>query len=64
MPKYTRKTVDEFDLMIDYGQGYECVLTESTMKEAKARKKEYLDNDMYLIRIYIKKHRVLKDTNK
>jgi hypothetical protein len=42
---YTRKTVDEFDIMANYGGGWETVCTESTFKEAKAQKKCYLEND-------------------
>lgn len=43
---YTRKTKDEFVLMVNYWywHGYEEEATEETMKEAKQRKKEYSEN--------------------
>lgn len=41
---YTRKTRDEYELQANYGQGFECVTTEDTLREAKAQKKAYLQN--------------------
>lgn len=43
---YIRKTKDEYQLLCNYGygDGWEVVLTEETMKEAKERKKEYVGN--------------------
>lgn len=42
---YTRKTVDEFHLMADYGYGWETVCVEETSQEARAQKKCYMEND-------------------
>jgi hypothetical protein len=53
-----RKTFDEFDLITDYGYGPEVECTEDSFKEAKQRKKEYLENAQGLISIEIKKRRV------
>jgi len=41
---YKRKTQDEFQIWGDYGQGFEELIAESTRKEAKARLKEYREN--------------------
>ena len=43
---YVRKTKDEYRLLCNYGygDGWEEVLTEETYKEAKERKKEYIEN--------------------
>lgn len=43
---YVRKTKDEYYLLCNYGygDGWEVVLTEETLKEAKERKKEYVEN--------------------
>ena len=43
---YVRKTRDEYQLLCDYGygDGWEYVTAEDTMKEAKQRKKEYMEN--------------------
>ena len=41
---YVRKTRDEYQLLCDYGygDGWEYILAEDTMKEARQRKKEYI----------------------
>ena len=43
---YVRKTKDEYRLLCNYvyGDGWEEVLAEDTFKEAKERKKEYVEN--------------------
>lgn len=43
---YIRKTRDEYQLLCNYGygDGWEYVLSEDSMKEAKQRKKEYIEN--------------------
>lgn len=43
---YIRKTQDEYQLFCNYGNGYgwEYVLAEDTLSEAKQRKREYMDN--------------------
>ena len=57
---YTRKTTDEYDILANYGHGYEVVTTETTLKEAKQRVREYWENDHYAQDIKIKKKRVIK----
>lgn len=43
---YIRKTKDEYEIQVNYGQyGFECVTTEETFKEAKERLKEYRENE-------------------
>lgn len=41
---YLRKTADEYQLHVDYGYGFEYVLAEDTMSEARQRRKEYREN--------------------
>jgi hypothetical protein len=41
---YTRKTVDEYEIQGNYGQGWECETTEEMYKEAMKRLKEYRQN--------------------
>ena len=43
-PKRVRKTKDEYQLHVCYGQGYEHEVTEDTWKEIKLRAKEYREN--------------------
>lgn len=42
---YVRKTRDEFEVQGYYAGGWECVTTEDTRKEARARLKEYRENE-------------------
>lgn len=55
---YKRKTYDEYEIETNYGYGWEVELTESTMKEAKQRKREYMENACGLIGIRIKHRRI------
>lgn len=43
---YKRKTVDEYQLLCDYGygEGWEYVLAEDTIVEARKREREYREN--------------------
>lgn len=52
---YIRKTCDRYDIMTNYGYGWECECSESTYKEAKQRAKEYRENTNALVRV--EKHR-------
>lgn len=36
---YIRKTIDEYQLLCNYGYGWECILTEETKKDITERKK-------------------------
>ena len=53
---YKRKTTDEYDIMADYGQGWELVNCETTRKDARRSVKEYRENEGYPCKIV--KHRV------
>lgn len=55
---YTRKTYDEYDILVDYGTGYgyERVTTETTYKEALIRAREYRENEY--VPVMIEKRRV------
>lgn len=55
---YVRKTVDVWELQLDYGFGWEKTLTEYTRKEARERLKEYRENQpQYPARIVKKRVR-------
>lgn len=41
---YTRKTTDEYQLLSNYGHGWEVETTEETRKEIKQRLREYREN--------------------
>jgi len=42
---YKRKTVDEYEIQGNYGQGFECVTTEETRAAAKEQLKTYRENE-------------------
>ena len=42
---YKRKTSDEFEVQGNYGHGFECVTAEASLKEARARLREYRENE-------------------
>ena len=50
---YTMKTVDIYEIQVDYGFGYgfETVCSEDNYKEAKQRLKEYRENERGIFRI-------------
>lgn len=52
---YIRKTRDRWDIMTNYGYGWECECSEYTYKEARQTAKEYRENITGLVRI--EKHR-------
>lgn len=56
---YIRKTVDRWDIMGNYGYGWECECSEYTFKEAKQRLKEYRENGGGCYRL--EKHREKKE---
>ena len=41
---YQRKTIDRWDIMTNYGYGWECENSEYTWVDAKRSYKEYRDN--------------------
>ena len=61
MSKYIRKTRDIWEIQVYYCSeyGFECVCTEYTFQEAKQRKKEYLENENYPVRIVKKREKIL-----
>jgi hypothetical protein len=56
---YIRKTEDEYQIHVDYGQGFEEVTCESSWKKARETKKAYVENEGYPVKII--KRRVKKD---
>jgi hypothetical protein len=53
-----RKTIDRWDIMTNYGYGWECECSEYTYKEAKERYKEYKENTNASVKL--EKHREYK----
>ena len=53
---YIRKTKDRWDLMSNYGYGWECEVSYDTYKEAKEDLKAYRENCANGI-FYLEKHR-------
>lgn len=58
---YTRKTRDEYELQGDYGQGWECLTTEDTRSEARARLREYAANEGGSYRIKARRVRIAQE---
>lgn len=53
---YTRKTEDEWQIHVNYGQGFEHEISESTFREARERRKEYRENcPQYPVKIVCKR---------
>lgn len=60
---YVRKTEDEYEIQQYVPGGWECVTTETTVREALERRKEYRENQPeYAVRIV--KRRVKKEITK
>lgn len=56
---YKRITKDEYEIQGCYSQGWECVTTEETLKEAKTQLKCYNDNENYPHRIIKKRVKLI-----
>lgn len=54
---YQRKTRDRWDLVTNYGYGWEVEVSEYTAREIKQRMHEYVANARGLVGIRIEKHR-------
>lgn len=55
---YQRKTIDRWDVMANYGYGWECENSEYTYKDAKRSIREYRENGGGSY--FLKKHREQK----
>lgn len=55
---YTRKTRDVFLIMTNYGYGWEEEDREYDLKEAKQRKKEYLESTKADVRLERKREKI------
>lgn len=58
---YIRKTVDRWDVMGNYGYGWECECSEYARADALTRLKEYRDNGGGAYRL--EKHREIAKKN-
>lgn len=56
---YIRKTVDEWTLQGNYGQGWEDLTSEEHYSEIRQRLKEYRENEGGIYRVRV--HRVRKE---
>jgi len=54
---YVRKTRDRYDIMTNWGYGWECECSEYTYKEAVQTLKEYRANAECRFSVCIEKHR-------
>ena len=54
---YIRKTRDRWDIMTNYGYGWECECSEYTRAEARQTLKEYLKNACGRFSVRLEKHR-------
>ena len=59
---YKRKTIDRWDIMTNYGYGWECENSEYTLKDAKRSVREYRENVQGDVRL--EKHREKINTMK
>lgn len=53
--KYQRKTRDRWDIITNYGYGWEVECSEYTHEEAAKRRQEYCENTNAMVRV--EKHR-------
>lgn len=60
---YIRKTRDRWDIMTNYGYGWECEYSEYTRAEARQTAKEYRENTNAAIRIEKHRERIEEDKN-
>ena len=61
---YKRKTIDRWDIMTNYGYGWECETSEYTWAEARQTAKEYRENACGRFSVRIEKHREKLEGNK
>lgn len=55
---YQRKTKDVYNIVTNYGYGWEVECTEETYKEAKQRLKEYRENTSAQVKLKKKRERL------
>ena len=55
---YTRKTVDEYQIITNYGYGWEVENTEDNYKDAKRSLKEYRENINAQVKLEKKRVRI------
>ena len=60
---YKRKTIDRWDIMTNYGDGWECENSEYTLKDAKRSLREYRENVRGAVRLE-KHHERIEENGK
>ena len=54
---YVRKTIDRWDIMTNYGYGWECECSEYTAADARRALREYRENSCGRFSVRLEKHR-------
>ena len=54
---YKRKTRDRWDIMTNYGYGWECECSEYTSQDARRTAREYRENACGRFSVRVEKHR-------
>ena len=54
---YKRKTIDRWDIMTNYGYGWECECSEYTKQEARVNYRAYVENACGRFAVKLEKHR-------
>ncbi len=54
---YQRKTIDRWDIMTNWGYGWECENSEYTREDAKRSYREYKENSCGRYSVRLEKHR-------
>ena len=60
---YKRKTIDRWDIMTNYGYGWECENSEYTLKDAKRSLREYRENVQGDVRLEKHRERIEENAN-
>ena len=58
---YKRKTRDRWDLMSNYGYGWECECFDYTYAEAKQTLKEYRENGKGVYKLEKRREKIMED---
>ena len=61
---YVRKTIDRWDIMTNWGYGWECECSEYDRSEAYRRYREYRENACGRYNVIVKKKREKKEEEK
>ena len=60
---YKRKTIDRWDIITNYGYGWECENSEYTLSDAKRSVREYRENVQADVRLEKHRERIEENAN-